>query len=48
MEETTKQSESLSTCTPLKDEWVYDLYYRDNNSVSLGIGLGDGVTIGEL
>lgn len=31
------------------DEWVYDLYYRDSSgSLPLGIGAGDGVTIGQL
>ncbi|WVQ96294.1 hypothetical protein IAU59_003398 [Kwoniella sp. CBS 9459] len=36
---------------PAEDEWVYDLYYRDNRaagSAPLGLGVGDGVSIGEL
>ncbi|OCF35044.1 hypothetical protein I316_03084 [Kwoniella heveanensis BCC8398] len=36
---------------PAEDEWVYDLYYRDNRnagSAPLGLGAGDGVSIGEL
>ncbi|WWC88389.1 uncharacterized protein L201_003300 [Kwoniella dendrophila CBS 6074] len=48
LEETAKKPDPASISTPIEDEWVYDLYYRDNNSVSLGIGVGDGVTIGEL
>ncbi|WWC62918.1 uncharacterized protein I303_105516 [Kwoniella dejecticola CBS 10117] len=46
LEEASKTPESIST--PAEDEWVYDLYYRDNTSVPLGLGAGDGVTIGEL
>ncbi|WRT68057.1 uncharacterized protein IL334_005032 [Kwoniella shivajii] len=48
LEEESKKSEPVST--PLEEEWVYDLYYRDNNSasISLGLGAGDGVSIGEL
>ncbi|TYJ58376.1 hypothetical protein B9479_000922 [Cryptococcus floricola] len=31
------------------DDWVYDLYYRDTSgSVPLDLGVGDGVSIGQL
>ncbi|WWC71044.1 uncharacterized protein I206_104997 [Kwoniella pini CBS 10737] len=46
LEEASRKPTPIST--PVEDEWVYDLYYRDNNSISLGLGVGDGVTIGEL
>ncbi|WWD18740.1 hypothetical protein CI109_103194 [Kwoniella shandongensis] len=42
------QTKEIPT-TPAEDEWVYDLYYRDNRgSAPLHIGAGDGVTIGQL
>ncbi|WWD05279.1 hypothetical protein V865_003352 [Kwoniella europaea PYCC6329] len=48
LEEASKRPEpSLSTLSQ-EDEWVYDLYYRDNTSVPLGLGVGDGVSIGQL
>ncbi|WVW84998.1 hypothetical protein I302_107034 [Kwoniella bestiolae CBS 10118] len=48
LEEASKQPAPLPPPTSQEDEWVYDLYYRDNTSLPLGLGLGDGVSIGQL
>ncbi|KAK6907744.1 hypothetical protein I203_101745 [Kwoniella mangroviensis CBS 8507] len=48
LEEASKKPEPSFSTPFQEDEWVYDLYYRDNTSVPLGLGVGDGVSIGQL
>ncbi|KAK8858849.1 hypothetical protein IAR55_003079 [Kwoniella newhampshirensis] len=52
LEEYLRLEKSQAKEKPVKtaeEEWVYDLYYRDNRgSAPLDMGAGDGVTIGEL